>query len=47
MSTIAIGFMSGTSCDGVDAAILDTEKLSKEDLSRIECLIDEAQKEGR
>ena len=25
MSTIAIGFMSGTSCDGVDAAILDTD----------------------
>ena len=29
MSQIAIGLMSGTSCDGVDAALLDTDGLEK------------------
>lgn len=29
MSTIAAGFMSGTSCDGVDVAVLDTDGMNK------------------
>ena len=39
-------FFGGSAPDAV-AAILDSEKLSKEDLSRIEKLIDDARKEGR
>jgi predicted transcriptional regulator len=39
-------FYGGSAPDAV-AAILDSEKLSKEDLSRIEKLIDDARKEGR
>jgi predicted transcriptional regulator len=39
-------FYGGSAPDAV-AAILDSEQLSKEDLSRIEKLIDEARKEGR
>ncbi len=39
-------FYGGSAPDAV-ASILDSEKLSKEDLSRIEKLIDDARKEGR
>lgn len=39
-------FFGGSAPDAV-AAILDSEELSKEDLSRIEKLIDDARKEGR
>lgn len=39
-------FYGGSAPDAV-AAILDSEKLSREDLARIEKLIDDARKEGR
>lgn len=39
-------FFGGSAPDAV-AAIIDSEKLSKEDLSRIQKLISEARKEGR